>query len=218
MKIICITGIDGSGKTTLSHLLVNEIRNRGIEAAYIYGRTFPVVSRLLMYLGRLLLLGKADPWKNYEDYSSAKKSKMKSPILRWGYSTAIWFDYFIQIWMKLTPKMIKGQVIVIDRYAYDTVISDLSVHLNLSGRQTLQIIKKAFHFLPVPAITFLMDLPEETAFSRKNDIPHIEYLRERRNLFQLLKDRPEVIELDGENPLSITLSAIIEIMKSREIL
>ena len=218
MKIICITGIDGSGKSTLSHMLVDELRNRSIRASYVYGRTYPVLSRLLMAGGRLIFLRKDDPWNNYAGYSNEKKEKMKSPFLRWGYSMAIWFDYLIQVWAKLVIKTPGNRIIVIDRYLYDTVISDLSVHLGMDGNQTLQIINKGFHFLPLPAITFLMDLPEEIAFSRKNDVPHIDYLKERRYLYQYLNERPEVVELNGANELEITMTKILDNLNLQEIL
>ena len=58
MKLVCIIGMDGTGKTTLASNVVSTLRQQGQPALYIYGRTFPVISRALMALGRLTLLRK----------------------------------------------------------------------------------------------------------------------------------------------------------------
>jgi len=88
-----------------------------------------------------------------------------------------------------------------DRYIYDTVINDLAVHLNYSEKEITDTILRSLFVLPVPIRTFLIDIPEEIAFARKNDIPHIDYLKERRPIYLTLKHLPNVVFLNGENSL-----------------
>ena len=64
MKLICLTGIDGSGKTTLARSLARTLDEQGIPATSIYGRTYPVLSRALMLLGRIILLRGTDLWRD----------------------------------------------------------------------------------------------------------------------------------------------------------
>ncbi|HUU41342.1 MAG TPA: hypothetical protein VMW42_10390, partial [Desulfatiglandales bacterium] len=47
-------------------------------------------------------------------------------------------------------------------------------------------------------LVFLIDLPEEIAFTRKNDIQSVEYLRERRHIYIEMADRYGFIKLDGQ--------------------
>ena len=51
---ICFTGMDGSGKTTLTRALVGTMQKRGIKASYVYNRYIPIVLRPAMLVGELL--------------------------------------------------------------------------------------------------------------------------------------------------------------------
>lgn len=197
MKLICVTGIDGAGKTTLACNMATALREQGRPAVYVYGRIYPLVSRLLMALGRITLLRQDDQWEDYRAYAASKKQAMRNPLLVWPYTAAILLDYYIQIWLKLLPHLLSRRIIVSDRYLYDTVISDLAVHLDYAPAQTERAIERGLKLLPTPTLAILIDLPEEIAFSRKTDIPHIDYLRERRHWYSRLRTRPEVERIDG---------------------
>ena len=167
MKLVCITGIDGTGKSTLARNTAEALRSQGVSAAYIYGRTYPVLSRALMALGRMTLLRKQDMRQDYAGYNTSKKQTMRNPWLARTYTTAILLDYYIQIWLKLLPHLLADRIVVSDRYVYDTVISDLAVHLNYSPAQADRAIQRGLRFVPRPALTVLIDVPEEVAFARK---------------------------------------------------
>lgn len=197
-KIICITGIDGAGKTTLARQLVESLQENELPGIYIYGRTYPILSRALMALGRGILLRDHDMWNDYVDYSQAKKNTMRNLLFKWVYTFAIIFDYFPQIWFKLLLHYPGQRIIVLDRYIYDTVICDLAIHLNYSIPETLNAITWGSRFLPKPSKTYLIDLPEELAFQRKDDIPHIDFLKELRRYYKNLLSFPEVEIINGE--------------------
>lgn len=196
MRLICITGIDGAGKTTLVHSLVASLSNHH-SSVYVYGRTYPILSRLLMSLGRATVLRKQNIWSDYSTYTSSKKRYMRNPALSRIYLLAVLLEYYIQIWLKLTPHYLFGRQVILDRYLYDTIINDIAVQLDYSPAQTMRAIELAFHFLPLPALTIFIDLPEEVAFSRKEDVPHVDYLKERRRLYLAMASRSEVQQLNG---------------------
>jgi dTMP kinase len=214
MKIVCITGIDGAGKTTLAHELVSLLNKVGKPSIYVYGRIYPLVSRIIMTLGRAIWLHDQDQWRNYENYSNKKNDTMRNRLLKWIYTSAILVDFYPQIWLKLILHYYKGRIIVLDRYIYDTVISDLSAHLNYSTRETEKAIHVGLQILPTPDVTFLVDLPEEVAYRRKNDVPHIDYLKERRKWYQQILSRPEVLKINGESPIEEIVEDMLESMKS----
>jgi thymidylate kinase len=200
MKLVCITGIDGTGKTTLARNTAAALGRRGLPAVAIYGRTYPVLSRALMALGRAAMLRGKDQWRDYAGYTADKKRTMRNPLLATTYTAAILLDYYLQLWLKLLPHLFSGRVVVSDRYLYDTIISDLAVHLGYTAAQTARAIALGLRALPMPLLTVLVDVPEEVAFARKDDVPHIDYLRERRPWYAGLRDRPEVIPFDGQQP------------------
>ena len=197
-EIICITGIDGAGKTTLARKLVASLQEKDLPGIYLYGRTYPILSRALMALGKGILLRDHDMWADYADYSQAKKNTMRNFLFKWVYTFAIIFDYFPQIWLKLLLHYSGQRIIVLDRYIYDTVICDLAIHLNYSLSQTLNVITWSFRFFPKPGKTYLIDLPEEVAFQRKDDVPHIDFLKELRGYYKNLLSLPEIELISGE--------------------
>jgi dTMP kinase len=201
MKIVCITGVDGAGKTTLAHELVSSLRTEGKNSIYLYGRIYPLISRLFMALGRAVWLHDQDQWRNYEGYSIKKNKTMRNRLLKWMYTTAILVDFYPQIWLKLILNYSNGCIIVLDRYIYDTVISDLSAHLNYSIWDTEKAIRLGLRILPTPDVTFLVDLPAKIAYGRKNDVSHIDYLKERQRWYQQIVSRPEVQKINGAYPI-----------------
>jgi thymidylate kinase len=209
MKLVCITGIDGAGKSTLARSTVAALRRQGQPAAYIYGRTYPLISRALMALGRMTMLRGKDQWRDYRAYSSSKKQRMRSPLLAAIYTAAILLDYYLQIWLKLLPHLFSRRIVVADRYVYDTVISDLAVHLNYSANQTMRAIDCGLKLLPMPMLAVLLDAPEEIAFARKDDVPHIDYLRERREWYLMLMARYEVKAFNGEAAPDALVQALV---------
>ncbi len=213
MNLVCICGIDGGGKTTLAHTVVRDLRQSGVSAVYLYGRTYPVVSRILMFAGRATFLRRQNIWKAYPDYANNKKQVMRAPWLAALYTSAIYFDYYLQIWLKLLPHLFSRVTIVTDRYVYDTVISDLAVHLSYSISQTELAIKRNLIFLPKPALTLVIDLPEEVAFSRKTDVPHVEYLKERRGFYQALCGCAKIECLNGELPPEVLATQVVTKIK-----
>lgn len=197
MKLLAITGMDGTGKSTLAKNLVATLDSKYIDAVYVYGRIVPVISRVLMYLGRVVFLRGTNLHVDYGQYSTAKQMRMKNPVLRFFYTTAILTDYYLQIWLKLAPYVFSRRLIVVDRYIYDTVISDLTVHLNYSPENNDATIMKCLRYVPKPRVTILLDVDPEVAFRRKNDVVDISYLEERRNWFLRLQDFPNVVKIDS---------------------
>ena len=216
MRLVCIVGIDGAGKTTLARNVVSILRQRGEPATYIYGKTWHLISRLLMILGRAVLLREHDIWQDHDAYTQSKKQTMYHPLLAGLYTAAIWLDYYPQIWVKLLPHLFSRRIVVADRYIYDVVISDLAVHLDYSVAQTERIIERGLRLLPRPSLTILLDLPEEVAFSRKTDVPHVNYLRERRAWYVRLNARPEVEQLNGEGVFENLLKSVLQRINDRQ--
>lgn len=217
MKLICFTGIDGTGKTTLARATAAALNQRGVPATYLYGRTYPLLSRLLMALARISILRRVNPRRDYPGYVAAKQTQSKHGALRSIYTFSVLADYHVQLFIKLLPHLGRPKVLVADRYVYDTVISDLAVHLRYSQDDVCDSIRRFFRYFPKPMIAFLIDVPEETAFSRKNDVPHVDYLRERRPYYQALIGQPEVRIVDGKRPREALLQSVLDSLELSEV-
>lgn len=200
--LICFTGIDGSGKTTLSKDLVVSLNQKGVKCKYVYARLNPIILKPFIIIGGRIFLRKENISYNYSDYSSTKKTAIKKHSFLSGfYQKILLFDYTIQIFFKVKLPLVFGKNVVCDRYVYDTVITDLSVDMRYSKDKVLELINKSHRFFPEPDITFLIDVPEEIAFRRKNDTPSLEYLKDRRERYLEVGREYNMMLLDGSQTL-----------------
>ena len=212
--LICFTGIDGSGKTTLSKALVEALNKNGVKCMYVYGRLEPFILKPLIMIGRKLFLRGKDMFKEYVEYSNTKREVMKrNSFLSWIYKNILLFDYSLQLLFKVRLPLMLGKNIVCDRYVYDTVITDLSVDMYYSTSEIRDLIKRFFYIIPTPDLVFLIDLPEEIAFQRKNDTPSIEYLREIRNIYFDVGKEEGMVILDGSKNLNEIQHRAVEVVQ-----
>ncbi len=206
---ISFIGIDGSGKSTLAKIVSENLLKKDKKIKITYGRFIPVFSRFVMFIGRKFFMKKNnDMYENYEQYQTNKKITMqKRTILTKIYFSLIVAEYLFEVFFKIIIPRKLGYSIIADRYVYDTIINDISLDLGISIDETNRIINKFFRFLPKPDITFLVDVDEKLAFSRKNDIPSISYLEERKKHYVGL-DFNEIFKVDGSCEIE-TLEKIV---------
>ncbi|AGK60070.1 Thymidylate kinase [Archaeoglobus sulfaticallidus PM70-1] len=205
---ICFTGIDGTGKTTLAKLLVTSLREKGIDAHYVYARLVPRISKPVMTIGRFLFLRNKDISKNYTEYLHSKKRLLRCQIVSKIYTLILLCDYIIQVILKIKIPLMFGKNIVCDRYIYDTIITDIAIDMNYSEEYILDLLKKCFLLIPEPDFVFLIDAPEEIAYSRKDDVPSIEYLKARRQIYLKIGKKCCMFVLDGTKNIKELLSEL----------
>lgn len=202
-RLICFTGMDGAGKTTLAKFLTDDLHEKGIKSRYVYNRYTPILLKPVLLLGKLLFLRDKDVFRDYTEYSKTKKTASKRhPILAGIYQHLLLFEYFFQTLFKIKLPLLFGKKIVCDRHIYDTIITDLSVDFNYSEEDVKKILSKILSLFPTPDITFLVDLPEEIAYQRKDDVPSVDYLRDRRKRYLYIGKECKMIILDGAMPLN----------------
>lgn len=199
---ICFTGIDGSGKTTLSKTLVNSLNGSGVRCNYVYSRMSPFILKPLIIVGRLIFLRHENMFDDYSEYTATKRRALRShSVLSELYLRILWLDYLLQIIVKVRVPLILGRNLVCDRYVYDTVITDLSVDMDYSRKDVINQLDRALRFVPKPDMTFLVDVPEYIAYKRKNDVPSVAYLEERRSVYLDIAAKWNLAVLDGTRDL-----------------
>ena len=200
--LICFTGIDGTGKTTLSKELVELLNKKGVKCKYVYARLNAYILKPFILVGNSVFLRGRNISENYSEYSNTKRRAIeKHSFLSSVYQRILLFDYVLQVFFKVKLPLIFGKNIVCDRYVYDTVITDLSVDMNYSRDMVISLLNKLLRFFPEPDIAFLIDVPEEIAYQRKDDISSIQYLKERRNIYLNIGKEYEMMILDGSKRL-----------------
>lgn len=198
-KIAYLIGIDGAGKTTLAHNIVNKLNCDNVtHFAYVYARHFPFLVAPLKLFARKTLFRKSSQSLDYDVYKMKKKSVVdKFKLFSYLYSFLWTIDYLLITYLRILPTYFKNKNIIIDRYYLDFIVN-LSDSMNLSNEEMLKLAKFITKLFPKPSLFLFIDTPCEIAFQRKNDIPSIDYLQIRRSKYMALANYFQFFVFDGQ--------------------
>lgn len=178
---ICITGIDGVGKTTHVNLILEYLREKGIKCQYKWLRfhhffSLPLLAfcRIVGYT-RLSTLGGSQKCSYHEFY----KSKYISVVYPW----ILFFDTSILTIINVYIPMFFGTSIVCDRFVYDTLIDiavatkDHEIYKKTIGKLFVKLIPKNAHFV-------MLALDKSLIFSRRPELKEDLTFDERYTLYE----------------------------------
>ena len=213
--LICIIGIDGSGKTTQARLLVDWLTSQNIKAKYIWSRgEVRTLRRIFLSIGRKALGTSsrkiANDIESSHHYQSRKSRLMKIPFVRILWSISTYIEHIVQINVDIRPKLQDGYCVVCDRYFWDSNV-DLAVLNNMDPeRLSSKLNRFMWKLIPKPDITFVIDIPPAEAQKRKDDIPSLEYVKKRAELYRYLAKCYSLIEIDGQRDVTTINTEVIE--------
>ena len=136
---ICLTGVDGAGKTTQAHRLVELLRSRTMKARYVYLRMPHLVSKPLMGICRLTgvtELIETDDGTQVRGFHHYYRSKLLTTLVPWLQA----LDMHLYTWAKVRVHQLAGTTVVCDRYVVDTMIDMIAetrrpeMHKDLVGK------------------------------------------------------------------------------------
>lgn len=195
-KLICILGVDGSGKSTFANRLVSRYNTDTQKIKYIWGGCNHYLTWPFVAIGKRVFLHKTNQYGDYEGYQHQIHTASRNRFISKLYQILIFIDYLVQVNIKIRIPLLCGTGVITDRYVYGTII-DLAVHLGYSERNVNETIRRLLSYSPKPDYIFLIDVPEDVAFSRKDDIPSLDYLRCRRQRYLALASNFNITILDG---------------------
>jgi len=196
-KLINIIGIDGAGKTTLAKALADDLKRYDPHVRYRYCQYFAKLLYPIKKAARLSVMRKTDEFRDYSHYNRTKKNiSKKFPLLANIYADIWLIDYILQVFVKISIPILLNQKLVVDRYIFDIAVN-LSLTTNNNVEYGEKLIDHFFKFSPRPDHIFFIDIPEELAYSRKDDIQDIEYLRERSDRYRTLVEKHHFKIIDG---------------------
>jgi len=214
-RIVCFIGIDGSGKTTLCKLLVKELRSRGIPSRYVYGRFLPKMMAPVFKIISTLTLNGEKLEKHNNIRLANQRHLLSEPLISKIFITGVLFDQILQILLKVyLPSIFKNEVVVCDRYFYDTVLIDIAIPCNFDDDSTVQFVQRYLPLFPKTHMVFLVVVPPDVAFHRKKDISSLGALEQLSRSYLYTARHFGATTIDGTRNLSELMSFLLKKLES----
>lgn len=188
-SLVCLTGIDGSGKTTHAKSLIRFLSEEGYTTVYVWAASRPILSLSFFGVTRVLGYWKATKKGMYTDPLEFAPPKVRSKL------GSIWrllqfIDFHMKMLVTVKAYLARGIVVICDRYVYDMIME-----FKVSNLSTPLFESLLLRTAPAPAVTFLLDISERTARSRRT-IP-LEQLSIRRAAFLRMAEKLNFVVIDA---------------------
>lgn len=218
--LITFSGLDGAGKSTLIERLRKKLeeQDRRVSVLHMYRHVG------LYACGRLVLValrggGEGDEFDGQERgrEGAARRGRLGATAARLGRAVA-WsktlrlcaypFDLVIFLGYRLYVELVRGRVLIMDRYFYDTLV-DVAAGGGLRGARLLALVT------PTPHLPIYLDISPEQAYARKGD-HSVDYLGRRRDAYRsLFPSGRRGVVLDAGGDADSTMHAVEKVVSER---
>jgi len=208
-RLICLSGIDGTGKTTIAMRLKEELTSSGIKCKYVWFRNARFLC--LPFLALCYLTGFAESVKIDENRRVGVYHFYKNRLI-----THLWIWISIldilssSLWKVYLP-LKRGYTVIADRYILDALV-DLMCDTKINNLEALPF-KFLLALLPREAVTFIFDANVEEAFKRKNDTLSLEYIKERQKVYLKLSQEFKIPVIETDKSLNIVWESLLHHLK-----
>jgi len=185
---ICIEGIDASGKTTQARRLVRNLRRKGFDIVYT---TEPSSGRVGKLIRRYVL-----------------DRKKRVPIAVEALLFAA--DRVDHVETEIKPALVKGKVVVCDRYVYSTLAYQGAAGLDLKW---IELINR---FALVPDLALFLDVPPEIVvkrLKRKRSVMETPQNQQRvREVYMRMVRDSRLVLVDGNKPVDDVADEVLKVV------
>jgi len=194
-RCIVISGIDGSGKTTLAYWLVKYLRSKGCKTKYVWIRsphTFAyLISRMLIHLG----------WhRTFRNPNGIAVSRFE--LYEGTFARKIWpviefFSVLPLIIFKVWLPLLLGYKIICDRYVIDTMVSIALNTRNMSFPDSF-FGTLSLKMMPKECAVIFLDTDLSTVLKRRSDIEYsINEIKNEKKLYRVLARKVKAFSLNS---------------------
>ena len=210
-KLVAMVGMDGSGKSANLNLMKND--KEFANTLFLWVRWEPCLLKpLYSILNKKQKTNSITLNESYCKKSSTKKKLFKSGIVRNLWLIAAVIDYTIEFRRKTKVAFKSGKNIVFDRYYLDLFI-DQGINFDSSPSQIEKMIKRYSFLFPDMDETIYIRVHPQVCLERKDDIPNIDYLNVRWNIYEYLAQTFGWKIIDGEQSLEKVYNEIKKTIK-----
>jgi len=206
MKYIVISGIDGSGKTTIINELQKKLHQRGDRACYIWMRYNHYLVKMLNALARILTLSVKTSYGNKTVW---EHRYYKSPAFFKIYIAFSYIDNLLASYKVKRIKSDKFDYVICDRWIND-VIADIGSEFHRQNILELNWYRRFQKILPENTTQFVISRPDNLIIDAREDNRYDINFAERLNLYKKLEIIDTTIKVDNSGKIHDSVSYILE--------
>ena len=208
-SIISLSGIDGSGKTTVIDGVRAELDKNNIENSYVWLRYNHYITKVLLVFCKLIGMTK---YETHDGIRVGYHNFYKSKFISWLFICLTYIDTFIISWLLVRlPAIFTNKVIICDRWIIDILIDlEIDTHINLRGG----IVKKLFMSLvPDSAVYIVISRDYESVLKARDEHAYDRNFKTRYSLYYDQQLPEKAIVVDNNGTVEETINKVTGIIR-----
>ena len=207
MSIIVISGVDGSGKTSVIENLQSTLERESYKTRYVWLRYNHYLTKFILAFCRFSGLTRYIHFENsrvvYHDFHCSR-------IVSWLFITTTFIDTFFTSLIKVyLPRLWSDTVIICDRWIYDIMV-DLEVDTRVKFEND-RFIKKIFmSLLPTDSVCYVISRDTEKVRKERDESLNDDNYPIRYALYQRHSTDGRLIVVDNNGSIDESVHQIRE--------
>jgi len=197
--LVTLSGIDGSGKSTLSHHIQKHLKD-----------SYAIRSRLTWCkFGAHPFMSAMEWFRRWQSAANKTRETRQRAIpapKRMYYYYLLFFHYLQLIGIFISVR-IRRQTVICDRYIYDSMV-DVQQEFLVSRTKSYALFDK--EWIRKPDLSFWLEVPASLAMPRKPETGAVDYLAFRERLYAHVAGDYSLYAIDASAPIDQVVRRVCE--------
>ena len=205
-KIIVISGVDGSGKTSVIEKLQATLEKQGVETRYLWLRYNHYLSKFVLAFCRYTGLTR---YLHFENSRVVYHDFYRSRLISWLFISTTWIDtFFVSLFKVYLYRPFSNKLIICDRWMYDIMVDlEVDTHIEFANGGTLK--RRFLSLLPSDAICFVISREMEKVRKERDESVNDENFPVRSRLYQRHAQDGKLITVDNNGTIDESVEQVL---------